>query len=243
MNHQPPIYSVIIPAFNEEAIINETYKKLKKVMDSVNEEYELIFINDGSSDNTSNLIKEICIKDKRIKLLDFSRNFGHQIAISAGIDFANGKAVVIIDADLQDPPEVIPEMIKKWKEGFEVIYGKRTKRKGETIFKRFTAYIFYRLLKYLSNYDIPLDTGDFRLIDRKVCDAMKKLNEKNRFMRGLISWVGFKQTYVEYVREERVGGQTNYPLRKMITFALDGITSFSYRPLKLAAYLGFSLSF
>lgn len=239
---QSPIYSVVIPAFNEEVIINETYIKLKKIMDSLNEEYELIFINDGSTDNTSNLIKGICIKDKHVKLLDFSRNFGHQIAISAGIDYAIGKAVVIIDADLQDPPEVIPEMVKKWKEGYEVIYGKRIKRKGETVFKKVTAYLFYRLLKYLTNYEIPADTGDFRLIDYKVCNALRSISEKSRFMRGIISWIGFKQTFVEYVREERKAGESKYPLKKMIRFALDGITSFSYRPLRLATYIGLFLS-
>ena len=240
--NQSPIYSIVVPAFNEEAIISETYIKLKKIMDSLNEEYEFVFVNDGSIDNTSKLIKELCVKDSHVKLLDFSRNFGHQIAISAGIDFATGKAVVIIDADLQDPPEVIPQMIEKWKEGYEVIYGKRTKRKGETIFKKVTAYLFYRLLKYLTNYEIPTDTGDFRLIDYKVCKALRNINEKSRFMRGIISWVGFKQTYVEYVREERKVGESKYPLRKMIHFALDGITSFSYRPLRLATYLGLVLS-
>ncbi len=240
--NQSPIYSVVVPAFNEEAIINEAYKKLTKVMDSINEEYELVFINDGSKDNTVNLIKEICTNDKRVKLLDFSRNFGHQIAISAGIDYASGQAVVIIDADLQDPPEVIPEMIKKWKEGYEVVYGKRIKRKGETIFKKVTAYVFYRLLKYLTNYEIPTDTGDFRLIDYKVCNALRSINEKSRFMRGIISWIGFKQMCVEYVREERKAGKSKYPVRKMIRFALDGITSFSYRPLRVATYLGLLLS-
>lgn len=235
-------YSIVIPAFNEEAVIQETYKRLKHVIESTKEEYELIFVNDGSKDKTTTLIKEICSKDSCVKLLDFSRNFGHQVAISAGIDFASGDAVVIIDADLQDPPEAMLEMIKKWKGGYEVVYGKRIKRKGETIFKRLTAYAFYRLLKSLTNYEIPLDTGDFRLIDKKVCNTIKKLGEKSRFMRGLTSWVGFKQTYIEYVREERLAGETKYPVRKMVNFALDAITSFSYKPLRIASYLGFVLS-
>lgn len=235
-------YSVVVPVFNEEKIVHESYSRLKKVMDSTNEKYELIFVNDGSLDSTPNLLKEICKKDNNVKLLSFSRNFGHQIAISAGLDFADGDAVVIIDADLQDPPETILEMIKKWKEGFEVIYGKRLKRKGETFLKKITAHIFYRLLKNLTSTDIPVDTGDFRLVDKKVCAVMGGLREKSRFMRGLVSWVGFRQTYVEYIREERFAGETKYPLKKMIKFALDAITSFSYKPLKLASYLGFTLS-
>ena len=236
-------YSIVIPVFNEEAVIDITYNKLKQVMGTLNEDYELIFINDGSKDTTVEKVKGFCKKDNAVKLLDFSRNFGHQIAISAGIDYAEGDAVIIIDSDLQDPPEVILEMIKKWKEGYEVVYGKRIKRKGETIFKRFTAFCFYRLLKSVTNYDIPVDTGDFRLIDKKVCNTLKEINEKSRFMRGLVSWVGFKQGYVEYVRDERHAGVTKYPLRKMVNFALDAITSFSYKPLKLASYLGFALSF
>ena len=235
-------YSVVIPVFNEEMVINETYNRLKKVMDSTKEDYDLIFVNDGSVDSTANLIKQISAKDKKVKLLDFSRNFGHQIAISAGIDYAEGDAVAIIDADLQDPPEVILDMIKKWKEGYEVIYGKRIKRKGETLFKKITAYFFYRFLKNLTNYEIPLDTGDFRLIDKKVCNVMRQLTERSRFMRGLTSWVGFKQTYIEYVREERAAGETKYPLRKMVNFALDAIASFSYKPLRLGSYLGFAFS-
>ena len=235
-------YSIIIPVFNEEIVIHETYNRLKKVMDSTKEDYELIFINDGSSDSTNSLIKEFCKRDNKIKFLDFSRNFGHQIAISAGLDYADGDAVVVIDADLQDPAEVILEMIKKWKEGYEVVYGKRIKRKGETLFKKITAHFFYRFLQNLTDYKIPLDTGDFRLIDKKVCAVMKTIGEKSRFMRGLTSWVGFKQICVDYSREERFAGETKYPLRKMINFALDAITSFSYKPLRLASYVGFIFS-
>ena len=235
-------YSIIIPTLNEEQIVTDSYTKLKSVMDLIGTEYELIFVDDGSTDTTKDIIKSICQKDSHVKLISFSRNFGHQVAITAGLDYANGNAIVMIDADLQDPPEVIIEMIKKWKEGYEVVYGKRSKRKGETIFKKVSAHLFYRLLKYLTKYDIPVDVGDFRLIDRKVCNAMKSLYEKGRYMRGLTSWVGFKQTFVLYVREERISGKTKYPLRKMIHFALDAITSFSYRPLRLAIYLGFIFS-
>ncbi|OGI20709.1 MAG: glycosyltransferase [Candidatus Melainabacteria bacterium RIFCSPHIGHO2_02_FULL_34_12] len=235
-------YSIVIPVFNEEPVIQEFYSRLKKVMDSTNENYELIFINDGSYDSTGELVKNFAKKDSKVKLLNFSRNFGHQIAISAGLDYASGDATVIIDADLQDPPEIIIEMIKKWKEGYEVVYGKRIKRKGETFFKKFTAFVFYRLLKNLTSFDIPVDTGDFRLIDKKICNIIKGLSEKSRYLRGLISWMGFKQTSVEYIRDERHAGYTKYYLRNLLKLALDGITSFSYKPLKLAYYFGFGLS-
>lgn len=235
-------YSIVIPAYNEELVINESYKRLKAVMDTTNESYELIFVNDGSRDKTGAMLSEICDNDKNVKMIDFSRNFGHQTAITAGMDNSSGQAVVVIDADLQDPPEVILDMIAKWKEGYDVVYGKRGKRKGETFFKLFTAKVFYRFLKSMTTVDIPVDTGDFRLIDRKVCDALSSLSEKNRYVRGLVSWVGFRQTDVTYVREERFAGETKYPLKKMIKFALDGITAFSYKPLKLSTYLGFLLS-
>lgn len=235
-------YSIIVPVYNEELVLSHTYERLAKVMNLVSGDYELIFINDGSSDNTDNIIKDLCKKDSRIKLLNFSRNFGHQIAISAGIDFASGDAAIIIDADLQDPPEVIPEMIKKWQEGYEVVHGKRIKRKGETLFKKITAFLFYRLLKNLTSFDIAVDAGDFRLIDKKVYETIKNMHEKSRYMRGLFSWVGYKQTFVEYVRDERFAGETKYPLRKMVQFALDAVTSFSYKPLRVASYIGFLLS-
>ncbi|REK69377.1 glycosyltransferase family 2 protein [Paenibacillus paeoniae] len=235
-------YSVIVPMYNEEEVIEHTYGRLKEVMDRADGRYELIFVNDGSKDRSVELVKSFSANDQNVRLIDFSRNFGHQIAITAGMDYAKGDAVVVIDADLQDPPEVILDMIAKWKDGYEVVYGRRLKRKGETLFKKLTALAFYRLLRSMTNVDIPLDTGDFRLIDRKVCDVLRGLKEKNRFVRGLISWIGFKQTSVEYVREERFAGETKYPLKKMISFALDGITSFSYKPLKIATYLGFFLS-
>lgn len=235
-------YSIIVPMYNEEEVIEHTYERLKQVMDSTDESYELIFVNDGSKDRTVELISIIGDFDPNVRLINFSRNFGHQIAISAGMDYAQGDAIVVIDADLQDPPEVIIDMIAKWKEGYEVVYGKRLKRKGETAFKKLTAKFFYRILRGLTNVDIPVDTGDFRLIDRKVCDVLRGLKEKNRFVRGLVSWIGFRQTMVEYEREERFAGETKYPLKKMIAFAIDGITSFSYKPLKMATYIGFALS-
>ncbi|WP_084284247.1 glycosyltransferase [Clostridium lundense] len=225
------VYSVVVPLFNEEFVIDESYKRLKQVMDSTKENYEIVFINDGSKNRTIYKVESICKNDEKIKLINFSRNFGHQAAITAGMDLALGEAVIVIDADLQDPPEVMLKMIKKWKEGYEVVYGKRIKRQGETFFKKFTAKMLYKILKSLTTTDIPVDTGDFRLIDRKVCDAMISFPEKNRYVRGLVSWVGYKQTCVEFVRQERFAGDTKYPLKKMMKLALDGITSFSYKPL------------
>ncbi len=234
--------SIVVPLYNEEEVIGESYNRLTTVMQSIEEDYELIFINDGSRDRTAFLAAEIAEKDKHVRLVCFSRNFGHQIAITAGMDYARGDAVVIIDADLQDPPEVIPQMVEKWKEGYHVVYGKRTKRHGETIFKKVTAKVFYRFLQRMTQVDIPTDTGDFRLIDRKVCDTMKRLGERNRYVRGLVSWVGYKQYALEYVRDERFAGETKYPLKKMLRLAMDGIASFSYKPLKLATLVGFMLS-
>ncbi|WNQ10131.1 glycosyltransferase family 2 protein [Paenibacillus aurantius] len=240
--HEHSKYSIVVPMYNEEAVIEETYRRLKEVMDSQPETYELVFVNDGSRDRTVEIVEGLCRRDGNVRLVNFSRNFGHQIAISAGMDYASGDAVVVIDADLQDPPQVILAMIDKWRQGYDVVYGKRLKRKGETLFKKVTALMFYRLLRSMTNVEIPVDTGDFRLIDRKVCEVLRNLKEKNRFVRGLVSWVGFKQTSVEYVRDERWAGETKYPLKKMIRFALDGITSFSYKPLKLATYIGFAMS-
>lgn len=231
-------FTIIIPAYNEEEVIQESYRRLTRVMESTGESYELLFINDGSRDQTARIIDRIAQTDPNVRLLDFSRNFGHQIAITAGMDHARGDAIVIIDADLQDPPELIPQMIAKWQEGYEVVYAKRLQRKGESFFKKTTAAIFYRVLSTMAEIDIPLDTGDFRLIDRKVCEALGTIREKNRFVRGLVSWVGFRQTAIEYVREERYAGETKYPLKKMLKFSMDGITSFSYKPLKMALYLG-----
>ena len=235
-------YSIVIPVYNEQEVIHETYRRLTEVMRSTKEAYELLFVNDGSRDRTAEIIKEYSEQDPAVVLLDFARNFGHQIAITAGMDYARGEAVVVIDADLQDPPELILEMIEKWKQGFDVVYAKRTKRKGETYFKKQTAAMFYRFLRAMTDIDIPLDTGDFRLLDRKVCNQMNSIQEKNRFVRGLVSWVGFKQTAVEYERDERLAGESKYPLKKMLKLSMDGITSFSYKPLKLASYAGVTLS-
>lgn len=236
------ICSVIVPMYNEEAVIPETYRRLTDVMTRFGESYEIIFINDGSRDKTREMISELCKNDYHIKLVDFARNFGHQIAITAGMDYAAGECMVIIDGDLQDPPELIPEMVKKWRTGFEVVYGKRISRSGETFFKKFTAKAFYRILHRLTDVDIPVDTGDFRLIDRRVCEALKQLPERNRYVRGLMSWVGFKQTAIEFERSERFAGETKYPLKKMLKLAMDGIMSFSYKPLKIATYLGSIIS-
>lgn len=238
MNSQVIQYSIIVPLYNEELVIRETYRRLKKVMNSTKEPYEIIFVNDGSKDKTVEMVKEICSMDVSIKLLSFSRNFGHQVAITAGMEHSSGQAIIVIDADLQDPPEVMLKMIEKWKEGYDVVYGKRLKRNGETFFKKFTAKMFYKILRNMSDVDIPTDAGDFRLIDRKVCEALKSLPEHNRYVRGLVSWIGFKQTGVEFVREERFAGETKYPLKKMLKLAFDGITAFSYKPLKIAASLG-----
>lgn len=236
-------YSIVVPVYNEELVVRESYKRLKEVMDSTGEPYELIFVNDGSRDQTEQLVSELCDADANVRLLSFSRNFGHQTAITAGMDAASGQAIVVIDADLQDPPEVILEMIAKWKEGYDVVYGQRISREGETWFKKLTAKAFYRILKSLTSVDIPVDTGDFRLIDRKVCDVLSSLTEKNRYVRGLVSWVGFRQTAVRFHRKERFAGETKYPLKKMLKFAMDGITTFSYKPLKLTTYVGFLVSF
>lgn len=236
------VISVVVPVYNEELVVMESYKRLKGVMDSTNEPYEVIFINDGSTDRTSSLVNEICEMDCNIKLIDFSRNFGHQIAITAGMDYSEGDAVVVIDGDLQDPPEVIPLMLEKWKEGYDVVYGKRVGRTGDSLFKKLTAAVFYRFLRIMTNVDIPVDAGDFRLIDRKVCEALKQVNERNRYIRGIISWLGFKQTGVEFIRDKRFAGTTKYPFKKMLGFAFDAIASFSYKPLKLASYTGMLLS-
>ena len=237
-----PIYSIVVPVYNEEEVINESYKRLTAVMESMNEPYELIFINDGSRDRTAYIISEIVQADPNVRLLNFTRNFGHMPAITAGMEYAKGDAVIIIDADLQDPPEVLPEMAKLWKEGYEVVYGKRKERQGETVFKKWSAKWFYRFINSMVPIDLPVDTGEFRLMDRKVCDAVNSLREKHRYIRGLVSWVGFKQVAYEYVRVERFAGVTKYPLRKMMSFAMDAITAFSYKPLKLATTLGFIIS-
>jgi dolichol-phosphate mannosyltransferase len=236
------LLSVVIPVYNEQEVITETYKRLNQTLYNLDMNVEYIFINDGSKDDTYLKLKEISVTSSAVKVINFSRNFGHQIAITAGMDFSKGDAVAVIDADLQDPPEVILKMVEKWKEGYEVVYGKRSHREGETFFKKFTAKMFYRVIDNMTDVKLPVDVGDFRLIDRKVCNAMKSLPERARYVRGLVSWVGFNQTSVEYIREKRFAGETKYPLRKMIKLATDGIISFSYRPLKLATFMGMLVS-
>ena len=236
------MYSIIVPVYNEEEVIDESYRRLSAVMKSMGEPYELIFVNDGSRDRTAEIIYKLSKNDKTVKLLDFSRNFGHQPAVSAGMMYAKGDAVVLIDADLQDPPEEIITMAAKWKEGYDVVYGKRISRQGEGFLKILTAKLYYRILKSMTSVEIPVDTGDFRLMDKKVVSAMNSLQEKNRYVRGLVSWVGFKQVAVEYKRDARFAGVTKYPLKKMLKLAADGITAFSYKPLKIAIGVGFFIS-
>jgi polyisoprenyl-phosphate glycosyltransferase len=234
------LISIVVPMYFEEEVAQECYNRLKNVMTDHHLRYEFIFVNDGSTDRTLDILNEIALKDSQAKIVNFARNFGHQTAVTAGIDYASGDAIVIIDADLQDPPEVIPDLIAKWREGYEVVYAKRKKRSGETKFKLLTAKYFYKFLNYMSDIDIPKDTGDFRIIDRKAADVFKTMTERNRFVRGMFSWVGFNQTFIEYERDERFAGETKYPLKKMIRFAADGIIAFSTKPLKLVMTLGFA---
>ena len=238
-----PELSVLIPIFNEEKIIKELYDRLTASALSITLNYQLIFINDGSTDGSLSQIMYLASVDPKVYYINFSRNFGHQIAVTAGLDYCTGKAVVIIDGDLQDPPEVICELYAKFKEGYDVVYAQRKARKGESYFKKMSAALFYRLLKRLTTFEIPVDTGDFRLIDQKVVHLLRQMPEKNKFLRGQIAWLGFNQTSVQYIREERKHGRSNYPLSKMIAFALDGITSFSDRPLKFVTNAGIFLSF
>ncbi|MDW8326157.1 MAG: glycosyltransferase family 2 protein [Anaerolineales bacterium] len=237
-----PRYSIVAPVFNEEEGLAEFYRRTAAVMDQLDGECELVLVFDGSRDRSPEIGRELRARDPRVKIIEFARNFGHQIAITAGIDYAEGDAVVIIDSDLQDPPEVIFDLVAKWKEGYEVVYAQRRSRAGETFFKLFTAKLFYRLIDRMASIDIPRDTGDFRLIDRKVVLVMRRMREHHRFMRGLSVWVGFRQTGVLYDRHERYAGRTQYPLRKMLKFAGDAITGFSYVPLQLATTAGFWIS-
>ena len=237
-----PCFSIVAPCFNEEKVLPELYRRICQVMEQTNESWELVLVNDGSRDRTSEVMRELHGQDARIKVIDFARNFSHQLAVTAGLDYARGEAIIIIDADLQDPPELILQMIEKWRAGYEVVYAVRTKRIGESWFKEFTAKLFYRIIYRITDVKIPLDTGDFRLMDRKVVNALGKLRERHRFIRGMTSWVGFKQIGVEYERQERFAGETHYPFRKMLKFAMDAITGFSYLPLQIATYLGFIIA-
>ena len=231
--------SVVIPMYYEEEVAQECYYRMSDVLSKIEGyEYELICVNDGSQDKTLPILEEIAKNDKKVKVISFARNFGHQCAVTAGLKYVTGDCVVIIDADLQDPPELIPEMLKLWEEGNEVIYGKRKTREGESVFKLLTAKMFYKTLNALSDVDIPKDTGDFRLVDRKVVDVMNSMPEHNKFLRGLWGWIGFKQIPFEYERKERFAGKTKYPLKKMLKLASDGIIGFSTKPLKLVGALG-----
>ncbi len=240
--HEPDI-SVVVPVFNEECTIAELFTRIKDAVTKISDYYEIIFVNDGSSDNTLSKLIDVSELDESVFYINFSRNFGHQIAVTAGLDYCQGKAVIIIDGDLQDPPELIPELYAKHKEGYEVVYAKRAERKGESLFKKLTAKLFYRILKRLTSVNIPLDTGDFRLIDRKVVNYLRKMPEQNKFLRGQIAWLGFRQTHVLFSRDKRKHGKTGYSLSKMIRFALDGITGFSDKPLQFVSKAGIFISF
>ena len=234
-----PTYTIIAPIYNEIENIQVLHQRVSEVMDSTGEPWEFVMIDDGSTDGSTQAILDLKAKDENIVPVIFARNFGHQIAVTAGLDHSQGKAVIIIDADLQDPPEVILDLIAKWKEGYEVVYAVRSKREGETWFKLFTASAFYRTIQRITDVNLPMDSGDFRLLDHKVVQVMNGMREKHRFLRGMSVWVGFKQTGVEYERAERHAGETKYPLKKMFRLASDAITGFSYFPLQLATYLGF----
>ncbi len=234
-----PTYSIIVPIYNEICCLDALYSRLKEVMDSTGEPWELVLVDDGSTDGSTDKIRQLAEQDDRIRPVIFARNFGHQIAVTAGMDYSRGDAVTIIDADLQDPPEVILDLINKWKEGYEVVFAVRAEREGETWFKMFTASLFYRIIFKITDVDIPMDTGDFRLLDRKVVDVMGTMRERHRFLRGMGAWVGFRQIGVPYRRAARYAGETHYPFRKMFKLALNAITSFSYFPLQLATYVGF----
>ncbi|MBM4426139.1 MAG: glycosyltransferase family 2 protein [Chloroflexi bacterium] len=232
-------YSIIAPIYNEFDNLPELYRRVKEVMDSSGEPWELILVDDGSTDGSTDGIRELARQDKTVRPVIFARNFGHQVAITAGWDYARGDAVVIIDADLQDPPEVILELANKWKEGYEVVYAVRGEREGESWFKLWTASLFYRIIYRITDVKIPVDTGDFRLMDRKVVDVLKQMKERHRFPRGMSAWVGFRQIGVTYKRAARVAGVTKYPFKKMLRLAINAITGFSYFPLQVATYFGF----
>jgi len=233
-----PVVSLVVPVYNEDKVIEAFHSRIVPVLEKTGETFEVICVNDGSRDGSAEMLDELCARDHRFRALHFSRNFGHQAAVSAGIDAARGQCAVIIDADLQDPPEVIQEMLDKWRQGFQVVYAQRRARAGETGMKRATAHVFYRLLGRITEIDVPVDTGDFALIDRKVIDVMKSMPEHNRYLRGMRAWVGFRQTSVQFDRAERFAGETKYPLRRMLRLALDGIFSLSKTPLRMAFWLG-----
>jgi polyisoprenyl-phosphate glycosyltransferase len=233
-----PKYSLIIPIYNEQETISEMYRRVSAVMDRLDGETELVLINDGSRDKSLSMMRELHQRDKRVCYLSFARNFGHQIAVTAGLNFVRGQVIVILDADLQDPPELIPDMLEKWRQGYQVVYAQRTKRRKETWFKRFMAYSFYRILKSLADVDIPTDTGDFCLMDRSVVDLLNQMPERNRYIRGLRSWVGFQQTAIQFERDPRFAGDVKYTFRKSLSLAVNSLVSFSRVPLRIASYVG-----
>jgi polyisoprenyl-phosphate glycosyltransferase len=231
--------SVVIPCFNEEGNLRETHRRVTEAVSQAGIQYEIVYVDDGSYDTTAELLRQLQAEDEHVRVVYFSRNFGHQFAVTAGLAHASGGAVIILDADLQDPPELMVEMIRLWEAGYEVIYGVRTDREGETRFKLLTARLFYRLIRWLSETEIPLDTGDFRLLDRKVVDVITAMPERDRFLRGMVSWAGYRQIGIPYRRAPRFSGETKYPVGKMVRFAFDGIVSFSVKPLRLSTLMGF----
>jgi dolichol-phosphate mannosyltransferase len=237
-----PLLSVVVPVFNEEENLEELHRRITESLAGPGESFELVLVDDGSSDGSLSRMEALAARDPRVVLVRLSRNFGHQVAVSAGVDAAQGQAIVLMDADLQDPPEVVPRMLALWREGFDVVYGRRTRRAGESWFKRATAAGFYRLIRRMTSIDIPADVGDFRLMSRRVVDVLKQFQERNRFVRGMVAWIGFRQTAIDYERQVRAAGETKYPLRKMVRFAADAIFSFSHVPLRIATGLGLIVS-
>jgi glycosyltransferase involved in cell wall biosynthesis len=235
----PPVFSIVGPVYNEEPLLEEFCRRMVAVLEALGEPFELVLVNDGSRDRSPEILRRLHAQDPRVKVINFSRNFGMQAALTAGLDYASGQAIIVMDTDLQDPPEVVPRLIGRWREGYQLVYAQRADRAGETWFKKFTASAFYRLITRITNVEIPVDTGEFRLMDRKVVDALKSMREYNRFMRGMSVWVGYKQTGITYERDARKAGETKFTLKKMVRLALDGITTFSYLPLQLATYFGF----
>jgi len=239
LSSEQPVFTVVAPVFNEKGSLMEFYRRVHDVMESTGEGWELVLVDDGSQDGSTEIIRQLAVDDGHVRPVIFARNFGHQIAVTAGLDYSRGKAVTIIDSDLQDPPEVILDLIAKWREGYEVVFAVRAEREGETAFKLWTASLFYRLIDKITDVRIPMDTGDFRLMDRRVVDVMNRMREHHRFLRGMSAWVGFKQVGVPYKRLARFAGSTKYPFRKMLKLALTAITGFSYLPLQIATFLGF----
>ena len=234
-----PTFSVVGPVFNESGTIRSFYERVREAMDGLGEPWELLLVDDGSSDGSTEMIRNLAFEDPRVRPLLFARNFGHQIAVTAGLDYSRGQAVVVVDTDLQDPPELIAELVSRWRAGYEVVYAVRTEREGESWFKKTTAALFYRLINRITDVEIPLDAGDFRLLDRKVVTVLNRMRERHRFPRAMVAWVGFRQIGIPYKRAARMAGETKYPFRKMLRLAINAVTGFSYFPLQLATYFGF----